>query len=402
MINLVKIGLFGLYLNWYPINIYTGTLIPYATYGFLMLVVIGILGDAMSGNSSVGLQTREINCWILYFAISLFTSIIAVNMNYAIKSLPDYAVRLVIVIAIVYICRREESIYFSVKLLAVVSLLSAIMAFLQKKSISGRLSLTSGATLSVNDFGALMAFGCFAVILYFGYSKIKSETFRMGGIAASSMILIVELFISGSRKSFYAIAVLFSLLVIMCNGKIKRLDGRKIIAFLLVFLVGVFIANKYLMPNVESTSLYERLWGRKVEALTESNESRVNFYRLALKDFLSNPIFGLGFNNFYYVHGNYTHSTFADPLACSGIFSILYFMPYVSIFRRLLYNARYEKWRNNGEYISRELLAFYIMFLVIGLGIPYIYKDIPCIILGMLIAWNNIPRDYILEGEYDE
>ena len=28
--------------------------------------------------------------------------------------------------------------------------------------------------------------------------------------------------------------------------------------------------------------------------------------------------------------------------------------------------------------------------LIVGIGIPFLYKDIPCIVLAMFIAWQNI------------
>ena len=46
---------------------------------------------------------------------------------------------------------------------------------------------------------------------------------------------------------------------------------------------------------------------------------------------------------------------------------------------------------------QKELLAFYISFLFVGIGIPYMYKDIPCIILAMFIASQKISFDKIEE-----
>ena len=46
---------------------------------------------------------------------------------------------------------------------------------------------------------------------------------------------------------------------------------------------------------------------------------------------------------------------------------------------------------------QKELLAFYISFLFVGIGIPYIYKDIPCIILAMFIASQKISFEKIEE-----
>ena len=113
----------------------------------------------------------------------------------------------------------------------------------------------------------------------------------------------------------------------------------------------------------------------------------------AISTFADNIFFGAGFNNFRYINGIYSHSTYAEPLACSGIIgAVLYLGPYVHILVNQI-RLSFSKLLNsdsNNRLFQKEMLAFYIMFLFIGIGIPYLYKEIPCVVLAMFVAWQKI------------
>ena len=401
MINIAKLGLYGMFLNYYPFHIMFGHMIPFGTYIFFAMIVIGVLGDASSKHIGIVCEKENRN-WIIYLVVSLLTSILAISTSFALSSLWKYAIRVVLIIAVTYICREERSIMFAIRLLAVTSILSATTAFMQMSGLHGRLKLDSGADISVNDFGSIMSYGCFAVILFFRYNRLKSNFWKMALTLGSTLLLIIEMFIAGSRKSFIAVVILYALLLIFVWSKNLRIG--KVISFLILGAIVVLIANKYLLPNLEETSLYQRMWGYKAEESLLSDDGRMKLYNLALSDFISHPIFGLGFDNFTYEHGNYTHSTYVDPIACSGLFALFYLIPYVTLFIKQWKRASFERKQSKEFLTENEILVFYIMFLFIGVGIPYLYKDIPCIILGMMVAHQYIDKDVVLEraGEANE
>jgi len=403
MIILAKIGLFGMFLNYYPFNIMFGHFIPSGTYAFFAMVVFGVVGDAIVNNRGKIAIDIENWYWVLYLIASLATSIFAVSTSVAVSSLVKYAMRLFIIIAIVYVCKKEQSIKFSVDLLAVTAILSAITAFIQMSGIHGRLKLDSGASISVNDFGSIMAYGCFAVIPFFRYMNWKSDFWKTALTIASTVVILMELFIAGSRKSFYAVLLLYALMLLFVWLKTKMSVG-KVLTLIVLGIIVVVIINQYLLPNLEETSLYQRIWGYKVTESESSNDGRVDLYKWALQDFISSPICGLEFDNYYLSHWTYSHSTYAEPLACSGLLSILYFIPLVKIFKNQWHMARFERMNRPKYYIETELLIFYIVFLFVGVGIPYMYKDIPCIVFGMMIAHHHIENDvklYELRENYE-
>lgn len=382
---LIKIGLWGMFINYYPYNIMFGRFIPYGTYIFFGLIVIGILG---SGRIRLD---KTIKSWILYAVASLITSVFALSTGFAIESLVDFGIKIIVTYAVAHVCVREKSVSFAIRLLAGIAILSAGAAYLQMGDIEARLQLASGAAISINDFGSLMAYGCFAVIPLFKYSKIKSRFTIQCLTVAASLLLVIELFISGSRKSFYAVIILYLLLLVTVVSKSKnRFDPALIIGSMVLIAAVYLIYSNYLEQYVTQTSLYARILGEKAAMAEQSNEGRIGLYLSAWDDFKEHPIFGLGFRNFEYKHHIYTHSMYAEPLACSGLLSLLYLIPIFSMLKKQFNYATDKSQDNDIQVWNMELLAFYVVFLFIGIGIPYLYKEIPCIGFGLMIGWQQI------------
>ena len=72
---------------------------------------------------------------------------------------------------------------------------------------------------------------------------------------------------------------------------------------------------------------------------------------------------------------------------------LLYLYPYYNILKRqilLIFSGR------RGSYArvkQKELFAYLCMFLFVGVGIPFMYKDPPCIVLGTFLASQAISLD---------
>ena len=264
--------------------------------------------------------------------------------------------------------------------------------------VGKKLTLESGASISTNDIGAIMAFGCFAVLFAFGLKEHKGLikiAIKIGYIIAAVSVI----FIAGSRKSVLAIIILFVMLFLLCaKDFFKNLSITWIVIITLLLIVAAVIVYQYLLPMVEDTNLYVRVYGRGAERTANSDESRIELYNTALNEFIEHPFFGLGFNGFDAVHKNYTHSTYVEPLACSGIIGFLYLAPYVMMLVKQIKLIRLNKSNLEERIWQKELLAFYISFLFVGIGIPYMYKDIPCIILAMFIASQRISFDKLKEN----
>lgn len=388
-INISKLAIYGIFLNYYCYYFILGSFIPMGTYLFYGIAVVGVMFAAAHEPIKFDF---EIKCWFLYGVISLVTIVVAESTSHATDGLFKYFQRVILIILITYICEKERSIKFAIRLLAVTAVACAAASLLTMNDYSQKLSVESGANISTNDVGSIMAFGCFAILFAFGVgnkSKAYKTILKIGYIIAALAVISI----AGSRKSILAIIILFAAMFILCGRDyFQKMTSLQFVSIIIIGAVAIFFVYNYLLPYFEDTNMYVRMFGRGAERTAQSDEGRIRLYKTAMDDFLSHPIFGLGFNNYTYHHGIYTHSTYAEPLACSGIFGLLYLIPYVSILIKQIKLS----FSNEPNYVTenrvfhKQMLAFYIAFLFVAIGIPYLYKDIPCIVLAMFVAWQKI------------
>ncbi|MGM9929611.1 MAG: O-antigen ligase family protein [Bacillus sp. (in: firmicutes)] len=388
LLIVAKLALYGIFLNYYCYYVIKGTFISHGTVLFFGIAVVCV-GTSAINDRFVHIG-KEIRYWFLYGILALATMTYAVNPGGIIGDVVKYMQRLALIAMIAYICEKEQSIKFGLKLLAVNAVACAAAVLYMVDDIQAKLSISSAANLSANDVGALMAFGCFAVLFAFGSrNKISLIVTIMKAISIIAMVSVI--FLAGSRKSIYAIVILFVLLLLFCGRDYLR--GRSFSSIIIVTVIcvaAIMFVNQNLAPYMEETNLYMRLFGRGAEAAASSDDARVELYILALQDFMNHPFLGLGFNNFVAVHGNYSHSTYAEPLACSGIVGLLYLLPYYYMLRNQIRLVRLNVYDLEERMFQKAMLAFLIMFLFVGIGIPYLYKDNPCIILGTIVASQYI------------
>lgn len=395
LLDFAKLALYGIFLNYYCYFILRGSFIPMGTQIFFAVAVACVVATIFREKIYIG---SEIKCWIAYVILSILTVFFAVNTQQALDGLGKYIQRLIYIMMIAYICEHEKSVKFAVRLLAVTAFACAVSCLIMNVDVGKKLTLESGASISTNDIGAIMAFGCFAVLFAFGLKEHKGLikiAIKIGYIIAAVSVI----FIAGSRKSVLAIIILFVMLFLLCaKDFFKNLSITWIVIITLLLIVAAVIVYQYLLPMVEDTNLYVRVYGRGAERTANSDESRIELYNTALNEFIEHPFFGLGFNGFDAVHKNYTHSTYVEPLACSGIIGFLYLAPYVMILVKQIKLIRLNKSNIEERIWQKELMAFYISFLFVGIGIPYMYKDIPCIILAIFIASQKISFDKLKEN----
>ncbi|MBQ2971221.1 MAG: O-antigen ligase family protein [Ruminococcus sp.] len=388
-IDISKLALYGIFLNYYCYYIIRGSFIPMGTYLFTGIAIVGVI-VAMSKEPIK--FDFEIKCWFWYFVYSIITIVIAQSASYAVEGLIKFFQRLVVIILITLISEYEKSIVFALRLMAITAVSCALATLMSMNDYSQKLSVESGANISTNDIGSIMAFGCFAILFAFGVGN-KSKVYKTVIKIAYIIAALAVISIAGSRKSILAIIIMFALMFVFCwNDYFKKMTSLQFVSILIIGTVAIYFVYTYLLPYFEDTNLYVRIFGRGAERTVASDESRLELYKTAMGEFFHHPLFGVGFNNYLYVHGMYTHSTYVEPLACSGIFGLLYLIPYVSMFIKQwkLAFSKEERFISKNRLFQKEMLAFYIAFLFVGIGIPYIYKDIPCIILAMYIAWQRI------------
>lgn len=396
ILNVAKAALFGIFLNYYCYYVIVGEFIPMGTVAFLAVALLCVGVDVLRQRYiHVGTETR---CWMIYAILAAVTSLLVLRHVGFLGDIIKYVQRVLIILMIAYICQREGTIRFGLQLMAVTAVALAIAVLMVIGDIQLKLDITSGANLSENDTGAIMSFGCFA-LLYSWHKKerpslVLSILKILGVIACLTVI-----FLSGSRKSIIALLIMAALWVLLSfRDYFGHWNFRSIFVICIVVIVAFWLVNKWLLPYAEQTALYRRLFGSGTVVTEESDKLRVDLYRWALREFISHPLFGLGFNQFVNAYGNYTHSTYAEPLACSGLVGLLYLYPYVSITRKQLQLIRLSPKGSINRTRHKELLIYWCMALFIAIGIPFMYKDAPCIVLGTMLAAQQISFDEMEES----
>lgn len=391
ILSVAKAALYGIFLNYYCYYVINGSFIPGGTVLFLAVAALCVAADILS-QRYLYIDT-EIKYWIAYAIASLITTAIVVASSSSMGFVEDvvkYVQRLMIIFLVAYICERENSIKFGLRLMAVTAIALAISVLMVLGNYQLKLDITSGANLSENDTGAIMAFGCFTIPFAWG-RKGRSSLILSSLKTAGVICCLIVIFLSGSRKSIFAVFIMIALFLFLLVSDYRRhINFRKIFVFLLIGVMAYIFIQKNLLPYAEQTNLYTRLFGRGAEAAVQSDGGRVNLIYLALQDFIDHPLFGLGFAQFTVHHGNYTHCTYVEPLACSGLIGLLYLYPYYLIIKKQLYLISICQHGSYARLKQKELFVYLCMALFIGVGIPYMYKDAPCILLGTFIASQTV------------
>lgn len=386
-----KAALYGIFLNYYCYYVINGAFIPRGTVLFLAVALLCVGMDVLQKRHLY--LDSEITCWIVYAVLSFFTTALICagtgDTGY-VSDIIKYVQRILIIFMVAYICEQEGSIRFGLQLMSVTAVALAISVIMVTGDIQLKLDITSGADLSENDTGAILAFGCFSILFAWG-KRAKSSLFLSSLKTVGIICCLVVIFLAGSRKSILAVAIMIAVLLSLCSRDyLAHLNAHKLLLMLIIGAAVYLIISNLLLPYAEQTSLYRRLFGLETDVTVESDDLRVDLYIWAIQDFLKHPLWGLGFNKYVEAYGNYTHSTYAEPLACSGLIGLLYLYPYVRIVRKQLFLIRVNTRGSLARLKQKEIFVYLCMFLFVAIGIPYMYKDVPCILLGTFIASQTI------------
>ena len=390
ILGVAKAALYGIFLNYYCYYVLAGSFIPGGTVLFFAAACGCVAIDVLQQRHVyVG---SEIRSWIIYAILSLLTTAV-ITMGGSMDFLGDIAKfvqRLMIIMMIAYICEREGSVKFGLQLMAVTAVAAAVSIMSVTGDIQLKLDITTEAELSANDIGALMSFGCFALMHAWG-KRGNSSLILSALKTAGFLCCVIVIFLAGSRKSIGAVVIMLVLLLLFCGTDyIKNAYFKRIIVVAVVGVLAYLVVTKYLLDLATQTNLYDRLFGDNAEGAAQSDEIRKTYYIWALEHFAEHPLFGIGFNMFKKLHGNYSHSTYAEPVACSGLIGLFCLYPYFSMVRKQIYLIRNSKPGSAARLKQKEMLVYLCMTLFVAVGIPYMYKDIPCILLGTFIGSQTI------------
>lgn len=359
---------------------------------FLGAGMIGfiILNALQTKANILQIFTAELIFWILFVFTSLvFGLFVAENKLFLISALTTYSQFLVMIFGIIYISIKDKKIDYFINVLIILATLLAVTTLMFGIDVGGgRISL--GHDINPNSLAITMAIGVCCILYKLNFNKLIYTLVSFSGI----LLLMYVILLTGSRKSLIAVILLliyWGIFVVYRDIKSISLSSKikGILSIIIVFIIGYYLIYPYFADSI----IFQRLL-----ALFEDNGGkRVRMYSEAYELFGNNIMVGIGFNNFRAVSifGTYSHSTYAEALACTGIIGcILYFIPY------LLLSLRYLKFFFNRKMNilllkqGRILLGMFGMILFLGVGIIHFYDMLSNIAFGLLIAFYISNKKY--------
>jgi len=331
--------------------------------------------------------TIELFMWILFAFTSLASGFfVARNIVLMADSLFTYIQFLILIYAIVYISVQDNSINFFIDLFIIFSIICAVtIIFFGVEYKDGRISM--GSNNNPNVVGIILAIGVCCIFYKLNIKEVFKSVFLFGII----FLLLYATILTGSRKSFLSIVLILVYWILFIALKEEERAKLKVLFFLtIIFIVGYSIIYNFIQDSV----LIKRL-----DVLFKSgSKTRTGMYIEAIEFFKQSPIVGIGFNNYrtLSVYGTYSHSTYAEALACTGIIGVfIYFIPYITL--TIKYSVLFYNKNLNVGLIrqSRAMLGLLCILLFLGIGIIHFYDMASSIAFGMIIAFAIINKEQI-------
>lgn len=304
-----------------------------------------------------------------------------------------YLAIMINVLMVMYLTINRENLDSVYKWLMPVLLIYIVQSILVGHFDNGSRFSATGA---VNQFGMSMSY-IFLFALY-AIKEKKKRSAMMYLILTASCVLS---FMSGSRKALLNILI-FTCIIFLFSKYDK--DFIKNVGRLII--VGVIVAV-LIIAVLNIDALYEVL-GKRLESLfayfsgdVEQDYSalRRNYMREdAFQIFLSNPIKGIGMNNFKYVarYGTYSHTNYLEMLSCLGIIgTLLYYVPVVIVMIK-----SFIHWKNNYKDAVIPFAVLLSIFISDYGNVSYIYSIIHIFagIAAGLVFVNEIEHKEALEA----
>lgn len=377
LINVIQICIFGLvFYNFWIIRVIgENSVLHWA----LFLIVLAC-SFKLKGLSGI-VYYRDLSTFI-FWVFSLMTAVsgllVASNYSYFAKAVVDNFEYAIIMGIIVWVSKREESVNWILNILLLVFSLLAITAVFQGKYVNARLVL--GLSGNSNDLGIKMVYALFCLMIVIVTTRRKF--LKLSLCVGLILLYLYVVVLTSSRKSLIVSILLLLMFVLSIVPRHLSSIKRKIFIIMMPVL-GIVLYRVVMIyfPTFEETKMYSRL-----EYSSEGLATRLELINESIEMFKRNPVFGIGLNNFkvYSSSNMYSHSTFAETIACTGVVGfILFSMFFISIILRLF---SLLKQGNKNKVALRMSFTGIIVIAVLSLGIIVYYDYASMLMLAVIIS----------------
>jgi len=330
--------------------------------------------------------TVEIVLWIAFAVSSLFIGyVIAINHGHLISAIVTLIEYLILIIAICFVSKYDGNIDYTVNVYIILALSCALTTiFWGVDFLGGQISLT--ATTNPNGLGVLLVTGIFCLLYKMDIDKKINIIFTSSG----ALIFLYTIILTGSRKSFLAASLLLVYWVLLClRGTLKKATFSRKTGVIILVSVAAISFIYYITPVFEESVMLYRLTN-----LFESGDTiRTGMYTEAYDFFISSPLYGIGYKNYELlsVYRTYSHSTYAEALACTGLLGVfLYFSAYIIMAVKTIRVIINKHLSHNVRIQARNILGIFLVMLFLGTGVIHFYEINSSIVFAMIISFNKL------------
>lgn len=376
--------------------------------------MVTILGALVLGIGYIGIlncrkywspfEVNEFTMMFFFFAATLVTGFasspnITVHIRYWITSFTYF----LLVPCFMYLIGNKRrlcifcALYMIFSILCAITLLHNPVVYYERAAEGARYSLSKSLNVNMlGQFFMLGGWGCCLLMNFF-------PKFQKYGLA-----IIVLLFyannLTGSRKNLIAIILTVGLWFVICWMP----DNKKNIFKVLLMIIAIISITYYCYIHFYLNSdIAQRMTQIFVSSDGKEN-GRFDMYRIAVYIFKKYPIFGLGFHGFGLWIGNvntYSHATYAELLACTGICgSVLFLGMYVYSFVKILVliiRIRKIEELKDSLVMLKMALILWVIIIFMSSTVIYFYELIGFMVWGILFSIIQITKkdisEYMLE-----
>lgn len=280
--------------------------------------------------------------------------------------------------------KSTKFLLFSAFLGCLIVALSGYLSGEYQSSADASKEGVAGLALNANSFSFMMVISVLLLLFYFkNYASIFVK------ILVTLLILVCSSLVIGSGSRTGLVTLIMSMPVWVFFSYRKEIFKKPIFLIFTIIITLGFIS--FVIYKTKGTYLNQR-WDEGLSTLqgeTGDNSSmqRLNFIKMGLGLIVSNPITGIGLNNFITIAGKYSHNDFIEIFVSTGLIGgFLYYSLYLIWWVRLSKIGKFEI-----DKYTECLIAFSKSFIIISLvsGMAHIsyYDKTHWIFKAILIGW---------------
>lgn len=198
------------------------------------------------------------------------------------------------------------------------------------------------------------------------------------------LLLVISFLLYGRRSELISIVIALLFTLMMFSNSLKKTTIKRIVVSLFLFILFIFVINYFInlgyFPRIKKTiDQIVNLSNKTIDYgdINSLSTNRLDLWKTAISDFISNPLFGVGWGNFIYRNGINAHNTYLQFLCEGGVIGfVLLMFPIIYLYRRTIKTIIVIRAKNNTQAKKSILISFCMQtyFLLLNFVDPAFYK----------------------------